>query len=1008
MLWLVALAVLIWWLSRRSLSGIGPIRSKVCIAARCVVILLLVLALSGLHKVLKNDDLSVIYLLDVSRSISPESRREAERFVLETARKMKPKDRAALLTFDGQTNIEQLPTTPSTDGGIQLNAPFPDGQRPDQTNMAHGLRMAMACAQSDTNNRIVLITDGNQNVGDALAEAKAAFANNITIDVLPIQIDHGAEVVFEQLRAPPYANLNEQVPLRLILRSDRRARGEIRIFQRVGDQEQLLDLNPGSDRSGELVELNPGRNSFTITLPILADRGHEFRAEFIPADPGSDSIVENNMAYAFTNVEGPRTVLLIGSDDGQDENALLVEALQREDIRVDWITPIGESIDLRPSVVQDYSAIILSNVGANYFSAQQQASLANYVRDMGGGLIMIGGDDSFGAGGWQGSVVEDVMPVKFDVDAVRQIPRGALAIVMHSCEMPQGNKWGIETAVAALNTVSRLDYYGVVGWGMNNFHWEVPMQVAADKDAIIRKIRNMQNADMFDFNTPMSMAHQALMNCKDAAQRHMIIISDGDPQPPTPALINRLKGHKITVSTVSIFPHGGQEIRTMKDIAEKTGGRYYSLSQSGDERRLPKIFIKEAKVVRRPLIRDEIFKPRINSSLSDIMIGLGDDFPQLSGYVVTTPRKVADVEMPLVTRRGDPLLAHWLCGFGRTVAFTSGRWKHWGAEWAEWSGFSKLWAQTVRWSMQQGTSANYDVTTFREGDEGHVIIESMDEGRGYANFRRFVGRVVRPDGTSETLQLVQTGPGRYESKFASDQKGSYFVSVMSDQTATEQPVLIRTGLTVAYSPEFKELTVNEPLLTEMADAANGRVLTLTDSTERIFERTMKPAISRTPIWDFLLKLAVLALLLDVALRRVAIDPIKIMAAARRYVASVAGTWGAGKRAVETLGDLRTIRDKVRSDAAAKSGPAQSVGPAVPRAAQSDNATAPSAATKFDAGAAATKPSKDLSEALGGDTGVAPPAPKPSQPQMPGAPQESTTARLLKARKRSQSQQDTQE
>ncbi len=1008
MLWLMALAVLIWWLSRRSLSGIGPIRSKVCIAARCVVILLLVLALSGLHKVLKNDDLSVIYLLDVSRSISPESRRQAERFVLETARNMKPKDRAALLTFDGQTNIEQLPTTPSTDGGIQLNAPFPDGQRPDQTNMAHGLRMAMACAQSDTNNRIVLITDGNQNVGDALAEAKAAFANNMTIDVLPIQIDHGAEVVFEQLRAPPYANLNEQVPLRLILRSDRRTRGEIRIFQRVGEKEQLIDLDPGSDRSGEVVELNPGRNSFTITLPILVDRGHEFRAEFIPADPGSDSIAENNVAYAFTNVEGPRTVLFIGSDESQDEDALLVEALQREDIRVDWITPSGESIDLRPSVVQDYSAIILANVGANYFSAQQQASLANYVRDMGGGLIMIGGDDSFGAGGWQGSVVENVMPVKFDVDAVRQIPRGALAIVMHSCEMPQGNKWGIETAVAALNTVSRLDYYGVVGWGMNNFHWEVPMQVAADKDAIVRRIRNMQNADMFDFNTPMSMAHQALMNCKDAAQRHMIIISDGDPQPPTPALINRLKGHKITVSTVSIFPHGGQEIRTMKDIAEKTGGRYYTLSRPGDEKRLPKIFIKEAKVVRRPLIRDEVFKPRINSSLSDIMIGLGDDFPQLGGYVVTTPRKVADVEMPLITRRGDPLLAHWLCGFGRTVAFTSGRWKHWGAEWAEWSGFSKLWAQTVRWSMQQGTSANYDVTTFREGDEGHVIIESMDEGRGYANFRRFVGRVVRPDGTSETLQLMQTGPGRYESKFTSDQKGSYFVSVMSDQTATEQPVLIRTGLTVAYSPEFKELTVNEPLLTEMADAANGRVLSLDDSTERIFERTMKPAISRTPIWDFLLKLAVLALLLDVALRRVAIDPIKIMAAARRYVASVAGTWGAGKRAVETLGDLRSIRDKVRSDAAVKSGPTQAVGPVAPGAAKSEDAAAPSAATKFDAGAAVTKPAKDLSEALGGDTGAAPPKTKPTKPQEPGAPQESTTARLLKARKRSQSQQDTQE
>lgn len=1004
MLWLLAIGVLIWWLSRRSLAGIGPVRSKIVIAWRCLVLLLLVLALSGLHKILKNDDLSVLFVLDVSRSISPESRREAERFIIDASQNMRPKDRAALLTFDGQTSIEQLPTAPGPEGGMQVQAPFPDGQRPDQSNLSHALRMAQACAQNDTNNRIVVISDGNQNVGDAIVEAKAAFANRITIDVVPLSVDHGAEVVFEQLRAPPYANLNEQIPLRLILQSDRKTSGEIRIYQRVGENDQLIDLDPTSDRSGEFVELNEGKNPFTITLPILTDRGHEFRAEFVPAIPGSDVIAENNIAVAFTNVEGPQTVLFIGSETNQSEDQLLVEALQREDIRVDWITVTGDSVDLRPSVVQDYSAIILANVGANYFSSEQQHSLANYVRDMGGGLIMIGGDDSFGAGGWQGSVVEGVMPVKFDVDAVRQIPRGALAIVMHSCEMPAGNKWGIETAVAALKAVSRLDYYGVVGWGIGGFHWEVQMQVAANKDNIIRKIRKMQNADMFDFETPMGMAYQALMNCKDAAQRHMIIISDGDPSAPSPGLLNRMKGNRITCSTVSIFPHGGAEIGTMRDIAKKTGGEYYSLSKPGDEKRLPKIFTKEAKVVRRPLIRDEVFKPKINSNLSDIMLGLGNDFPELKGYVVTTPRKASDVEMPLVTKRGDPLLAHWLCGFGRAVAFTSGRWKHWGEDWAEWSGFSKVWAQTVRWSMQQGTAANYDVATFREGEEGHIIIESMDDEKGFANIRQFRGRVVRPDGGTETLQLTQTGPGRYEAKFSAVQKGSYFVSVMSDQTAKEKPVLIRSGLTVAYSPEYKDLSVNEALLAEMAEEGRGRQLSLSDKGEKVFEHNLKPAVSRTPIWDFILKLAVLAFLLDVAFRRVAIDPVKIIATARRYIASIAGTRGTGKAAAATLGDLRTVRDKARTD---KTASGQEPAPSVGRPTMPTEIPGPSASAKFDAGASLKKPAKDLTEALSGNAGQA--APPPMAPEKKDAgPQESMTARLLKARKRAQDQHDKSE
>lgn len=1004
-LWIAVVAVLLWWFSRRSLAGLGPIRSKVAMGSRALVILLLALALAGMQKILKNDDLSVLYLVDVSRSISPESRRQAENFILESSKGIKPNDRAGVLLFDGQTTIEQLPLRPSADGtGIQLRPPFPDGARPDQSDLAHALRMAQACAQKDTNNRIVLVTDGNQNVGDALEEAKSAFANNMTIDVLPLDVDRGAEVVFEQLRAPPYANLNEQIPLRMVLKSDRATRGEIRIYQRVGDKEQLVDLDPASPGSGAIVSLNPGKNPFTISLPILADRGHEFRGEFIPLDAASDEIIENNSAVAFTNVEGPQTVLFVGTDGDREDDGLLVQALEREDIRVDWITTGEDSVDLRPSVIQDYSAIIIANVGADYFNGEQQAVLASYVRDMGGGLIMIGGDDSFGAGGWQGSAVEEVMPVKFDVDAVRQIPRGALAIVMHSCEMPQGNKWGIDTAVAALQTVSRLDYYGVVGWGGAGFHWEVPMQVASNKEAITRKIRQMQNADMFDFDTPMSMAYQALMNCKDAAQRHMIIISDGDPAPPSSGLINKMIGSKVTCSTVSIFPHGGQEIRTMKDIATKTKGRYYPLGKPGDEKKLPKIFTKEAKVVRRPLIRDEIFKPKIASNLSDIMVGIGDDLPELGGYIVTTPRKAADIEMPLVTKRGDPLLAHWLCGFGRSVAFTSGRWRHWGDKWAEWSGFSKIWSQAVRWSMQQGSAANYDISTFREGEEGHIVVESMDENRGYANLRQFRGRVLRPDGTSETLQLSQTGPGRYEAKFSTTMKGSYFIGVTADQTEKEKPVLIRTGLTVSYSPEFKDLTVNEGLLLEMADEAKGRKLSLTDKSDEIFEHNLPPAISRTPIWDSLLKLAVLAFLFDVAVRRVALDPIKMAATARKYLSSLV-LRGGGTAAVQTLGGLKSVRDKAREGVTGAGGspPPQPPMGRVPRR-PDDAAPALSAQAKFDAGATMTKPAKDLSEAMGGNLGQSAPSTPNAKPQEAG-PQESMTARLLKAKKRAQDQQD---
>lgn len=992
--------VVFWWMSRRSMAGLGPVRGKLSMIMRFVVLGLLVLALAGTHKILRNDDLNVMYLLDLSRSVPLDVRHAAEDFVVKSTLNMEDKDKATLLTFDGRTNIEQLPMGKMTDGdAIRNDPPFPDGLKPDQTNIAQALRMSIACMAPGMNNRLVILSDGNQNVGDALDEAKQAKANNLTVDVIPLRYKHGAEVVFEQLKAPAYANLNEQITLRPIIRSDTETTGEIRIHQRVGDESKLIDLDPDSDAFGQHVTLHKGRNPFIVRLPIMTRQSHEFTAEFIPDDPRADAVKENNSTVAYTTVEGPPMVLFVGKASEKDEDDLLIEALVREHIEVRWADADG--LRLPTNRLQDFAAIILSNTGADNFSGEQQRLMATYVRDLGGGLVMVGGDDSFGAGGWQGSPVEDVMPVKFDVDNVRQIPKGALAIVMHSCEMPNGNKWGIETAVAALDAVSRLDYFGVIGWGMAGFHWEVPLQQASDKDAIKQKIRGMMNGDMMDYQTPMSQAYKALMSKKDAAQRHMIIISDGDAQRPTAGLLNRMKANKVTCSTVSIFPHGSFEIGTLKSIAKATGGNYWPLSKPGDEKQLPKIFIKEAKIVRRPLIREEEFVPKLNpNQLSEVMTGIEGPFPKLGGYVVTTPRRnVPDVEIPLVTKKGDPLLAHWLCGAGRAVAFTSGWWNHWGADWTKWPSFSKLWAQTVRWCMQQGSAANYDVTTVVEGDRGHLIIESMEQDAGIASFRRFGGTIVKPDATSAPVDIKQTGPGRYEAYFDVDQRGAYIINVAAPGTANQKAARIRTGVTVAYSPEYRDLKVNEALLREIADITGGRVLLESNPTSRnlIFAHNLPDTVSRQPIWETLLKLAIVAFLLDIAVRRIAIDPLKWLATASNYVASLARV-GRGRETEQTLKDLRGVRERLREQ---RTGAGGTVGERGAPKAAPPPAEGPSldAGAKFDAGAGA-KPTKDLADAMGGAGAKEAPPPKPEEKKKPGdaGPQESMTARLLKRKR----------
>ncbi len=981
-LWLVALPVLLWWLSRRSLAGLSPGRRWAALAARAAVIVLLGLALAGLNKIRKNKDLSVIVVLDQSRSIRGDEQESARKFARAATKKPPADDRVGAITFDGEAYIEQLPNKPGPDGGlysdVKLIAP---GNQPDRTNVAAAIRLAMACFPSDTAKRIVLMSDGNQNVGDVMTEVQTAAAANVAVDVVPIRYDYDDEIMFERLSAPAYAREQEVATLRMTLRSksSRPTSGRVQLYH----DGRPVELDPASKGQGQRVELQPGLNSYTIRLPLNHAGSHKFEARVTPDDPAADKVAANNRATAFTTVEGPATVLMISARPKDDEP--LTTALEREKIRVEVKQPAESEIDA--ITLQQYAAVILSNVAADSFSETQHKALASYVRDLGGGLIMLGGDQGFGAGGWQSSAVEAVMPVRFDVDAVRQIPRGALAIVMHACEMPQGNHWGVETAIAGMKTLSSLDYFGVVAYLGLGPSWAVPMRLCDDKSAIANQIRKMNHGDAPSFDDLMDIAFKGLMSRRDAAQRHMIVISDGDPAPPSPMLMTRIKGNKITVSTISVFPHGGHEISTMKDIAKASGGNYYDISKSGDEKRLPQIFVKEAKVVRRPLLREEQFVPRVKYRLSDLLAGISGGFPSLTGYVVTTPRSASEIELPLVSDKNDPILANWQCGLGRSVAFTSGWWNYWGTNWVNWPAFPKLWAQTVRWCMAQGTAKDFEVTTFTDGNKGRVVVEALNKDADYLNFLQMQGIVVPPSGESQPMRLEQTGPGRYEGAFTMQDSGNFLINLQA-VGPDGKPILIRTGVSQSYSPEFKELSTNESLLRRVVEATGGRWLDEDASDANLFLHNLPESFSRQPLWSFLLKLAVIFFLMDVAVRRVAIDPRRIAATMRGYIADMAGRFGGG-RAETVLTDLKEVREKVRAEKTAAG--------EAPRSPQVYAASG----KKFEAPTEGAKPSGDLTSALGGAEATKGGPTADKQPKPGETASEETTSRLLKSKKKRQ-------
>ena len=861
-LWLCALVPVLVGVSIRSLAGLDPTRRVLAIIARSMLILLLAVCLAGVQSVRRNEDLTVMFVMDRSHSVQ-ELQTAQEEFIAKVTKELPADDRVGMIDFARTAFLQQLPMR----GGYHIPlGRLPQMPNTDRTDIAGAIRLSMAMFPHDTAKRIVLMSDGNDNMGDILGEARRCMADGIPIDVVPLWYKHHNEIYFDRMRAPTYAEQGEQVPIHMVIKSHRPASGTISIYHNG----QLVPIPLELSR----VELDPGSNTFYFKLPVNTTGVQRYEATFRPDHESMDAITLNNSQSAFTFVGGSSRVLLLSTDT--DFDAVLAEALASENVDVE-LKDVADLATFDLIEMTNYASIILSNVPATAFTEKQQHELATYVKDMGSGLIMLGGDEGFGAGGWIGTPIEEIMPVSFEIKHKKVIPRGALVLIMHSCEMPRGNYWGKEMAKKSVDTISSQDYFGVIAYTYSpgGVNWEVPFGLANNKPAIKARIQRMQIGDMPSFAPTMQMAYKTLTSGlgRDAAQKHMIIISDGDPSPPSASLLSKYKKANITVSTIGIGFGSHVMARTMQNIARKTGGRYYAPK---NPQALPQIFVKESKVVRRPLISDQPFQPQIVQYGSELLAGLDPNsgVPPLGGMVLTSPKLSTNVQVPIVraTDDGDdPVLAYWQCELGKTVAFTSGYWPRWGEDWTQWEKFASFWTQIVRWTMRQEAPANMDVRVKVEGTRARITVDALDKDASYLNFLQLRGKIVGPDGEAKPIAWTQTGPGHYEAVFDTDEAGQYLSNVQIFEGGKYRGML-RTGLTVPYSPEFRDLQTNEALLRQVADITGGRWLDMAAPVEEhdVFSHDLPPTEAKRPVWEWVLSWLLLPLFLfDVAVRRLA-------------------------------------------------------------------------------------------------------------------------------------------
>jgi len=1028
------LAAPVVWLGMRSLAGLGPIRKWVAIAARLAVLAIFVLILGGARWQKINRDVEVLVLRDVSESTlnvrqfpGKSLQQSVEDFLREASesKRKKPDDRIGVISFDSRALIDAIPNTT-----LALDA-RPLREAGNGTDVASAIQLGLATMSPDAMHRMLLVWDGNANSGDLEGALSAAAAAGVPIDVMPLKYDVQNEVLLERFVAPTWKRENEPFSIDVILRSTNATpvTGKLTVLH----QGVPMDLDPETPglQPTRLVTLKPGLNRETVRVPALQSPGvHQFQATFeapnVAAEvaggavpQAGDTLVQNNVGSAFTFVRGKGKVLYV-DNASQGGGAMLRQALIREGINID---PDRSTIDQFPLNIvdlQNYDAVILNNVprGAGGLSDEQQKILASYVHEMGGGLVMIGGEDSFGAGGWQGSRLEEVLPVNMDVPARKEISKGALVMAMHSCEMPNGNYWGEQCAIKAVEALSSRDEIGVISYAWKGpagggSQWDFPLAEKGDGSKVIAAIKNMQLGDMPSFDDMLDAAingnnGQGGLIRSDARQKHIIVISDGDPQRPADSLIQACLQNKITISTITVFPHVGDPDGlppVMKDMARLTKGRAYG-PINNNPGQLPQIFIKEATIVRRSLIYEDRqgIPLKLSDAASELIKGISE-FPPVYGLVLTSRKPNPQIELPLVAgKNNDPLLAFWQTGLGKSAVFTSDAHNRWLAGWTGSGMYDKFWSQVVRSVSRPPMSTDFDVQTTQTGNRGKIVVEALGKDSAFLNFLSINATVVGPNSNEKPMQvrLTQTGPGMYEGTFDASEPGNYVAVLNYRGARDEQSGILLSGMAVNTSPELRDLKSNDAMIERVRAATGGRIVRPFDAAGAdLFTRDgIRPSVSPQQIWDRLIMILLAAILLDVAIRRIAWDWQATKRAARagvNWVRSFTTTRHVETR--QTLDALRKIRDE-QAQSRGETGAPTSVG----APADSAGEARPDPSRKFEPGKAVEG---DITQVVGGATSKpVPTTPKPKEPPKgQQGDKGDAMSGLLAAKKRAREQMD---
>ena len=483
--------------------------------------------------------------------------------------------------------------------------------------------------------------------------------------------------------------------------------------------------------------------------------------------PASDAHPENNAVSAWVEVTGgPRALLVTPYADDP-----LAALLRAQGLTVELVT---DPAALAPAALTGTRCVVFNNVPAHRVGGEFLDALDFYVREQGGGLLMVGGQNSFGAGGWFSSPLDPLLPVSMELRNEHRKLAVAMSIILdRSGSMAVDAGGGLTKmdlanagAARAIELLGDMDAATVHAVDSSP-HLVVELaQIRGNRADMVDAVRRIASSGGGIFTYTGLKAGWEELQKAETGQRHIILFADAaDAEEPGEyvQLLEEIRAKGGTVSVIGLGTPADVDAAFLEDVAKRGGGRIFFNANPAE---LPAVFAQETVSVARSAFIKEPTPTEGTPGWSQVAARTPRWLEKVDGYNLSYLRPGATAALVSTDEYRAPLVAAWTRGAGRAAAVSfplGGPYSESARAWADYGDFVQTLA---RWLAGDDAPAGAALRTVVEGER--LTLELLHDETWTTRFAQSPPLAVlaeaapgRGEATTRDLLWEKIEPGRF-------------------------------------------------------------------------------------------------------------------------------------------------------------------------------------------------------------------------------------------------------